>query len=170
MKNLDFCPSCGEKSLSWDNLVKWQCNSCSFVLYNNTAAAVAVVIKCKNELFFTVRNKNPGKGKLDLSGGFCDPKETAEETCCRELKEELDLKINSNNLRYLGSQPNVYPYKDITYNTMDLFYLYEVDEKFDSVMEKDEIADVTWINISDINLEDLAFESQKIFLEKYLNR
>ncbi|WP_312823102.1 NUDIX domain-containing protein [Epilithonimonas sp.] len=168
MENLRFCPKCGQGNLQWNNVSKWSCNNCDFVLYHNTAAAVAVVIQCKDELFFTVRNQEPGKGKWDLSGGFTDPKETSEETCSRELNEELGLKINPEEFKYLGSQPNIYPYKSIDYNTLDLFYLYEVEEKFEIKLEESEISAGIWVKKSEINFDEIAFESQKRFLQQYL--
>ncbi len=167
MGNLKFCPKCGQEKLLWDNHIKWSCSNCDFVLYHNTAAAV--IIKHENELFFTVRNQEPGKGKLDLPGGFCDPKETSEETCARELNEELELKIDIQKLKYLESRPNIYPYKNITYNTMDLFYEYEVDEKFEIKLEESEISAGIWVPISEIKIDEIAFESQKDFIKNIVN-
>ena len=168
MKLLEYCPSCGEKTLHWDNEKKWSCPSCGFTLYNNVAGAVAVVIRCEDEIYLTRRNQEPKKGKLDLAGGFVDPKETAETTCKRELQEELQLNIDESRLKYLTSLPNVYQYKDIDYNTIDLFYEYNVSEKFDVTLEFSEISETQWIKLSDIKLDDIAFDSQKKFFEMYL--
>lgn len=168
MQDLKYCPKCGHQSLQWDGIVKWSCGHCDFVLFHNTAAAVAVIISCKNELFFTVRNREPGKWKLDLPGGFCDPKESAEETCHRELHEELGIVTDTKKFSYLGSRPNIYPYKNIVYNTMDLFFLYEVDEKFDITLQESEVSAGIWIKKSEIEFDKIAFESQKSFLKIYL--
>lgn len=156
--------------MKWNNVTKFHCSNCDFVLYHNTAAAVAVLIKHEEELFFTVRNQEPGKGNLDLPGGFCDPKESAEETCARELYEELELKIDSQKLKYLGSRPNVYPYKNIDYNTMDLFYEYEVEEKFDITLEESEISAGIWVPISEIEIDKIAFDSQKDFIRNNIDK
>ena len=160
--------NCGEKTLQWDGSKKWCCPNCGFTLFNNVAGAVAVLVVCKDEIMFTRRNQDPGKGKLDLSGGFTDPEESAEETCARELKEELSISIDTSKLRYLGSQPNVYLYKEIPYNTLDLFYEYEVEKKFDVTLEISEISEIIWIKKSEIHLDDIAFESQRGFLENYM--
>ena len=170
MENLKYCPKCGQESLQWNNITRFSCSNCDFVLYHNTAAAVAVIIKYQDELFFTVRNQEPGKGKWDLSGGFTDPKETSEETCSRELNEELGLKINPKEFKYLGSQPNIYPYKNIDYNTLDLFYLYEVEEKFEIQLEESEISETSWVKASELDLDKIAFESQKRFLKNYIDK
>ncbi len=164
---LTYCPSCGTESLQWDEEKKWSCG-CGFVLYHNVASAVAVLIRHRNDIFFTRRNQDPQKGKLDMAGGFVDPRESAEDTCCRELYEELGLLIDISQLKYLASLPNIYRYKDISYNTLDLFYEYEVDEKFDVELELSEISETVWIEKTRIDLEELAFDSQKKFLWNYL--
>ncbi len=165
---LKFCPKCGKETLQWDGEKKWNCTSCEFVLYNNVAAAVAVVITFGNEIFFTRRNQEPKLGKLDLAGGFVDPKESAETTCKRELKEELQIDIDESRLSYLASLPNTYLYKNILYNTLDLFYEYKMTEKFAIHLEISEISEGIWIPKDQINIEELAFDSQKIFLANYL--
>lgn len=168
MKILKYCPSCGEESLHWDGEKKWSCPICNFRLYNNVAGAVAVVIRHQDEIYLTRRVRDPKKGKLDLAGGFVDPKESAEDACKRELFEELQLTVDISKLYYLTSLPNVYQYKDIDYNTIDLFYEYNVPEKFDVQLESSEISEAVWIPLKELNLEDLAFDSQKQFFETYL--
>lgn len=170
MDELHFCPKCGEETLNWDGEKKLSCNQCSFVLYHNCAAAVAVVIRCGNEIMLTKRNQEPGKGKLDLAGGFTDPKESAEEACARELKEELDIEIIPENLKILLTLPNIYRYKDIDYNTLDIFFEYQVDKKFDAKLDISEVSEIAWIYENEIDLNEIAFNSQKKFFQKYLNR
>lgn len=168
MKILKYCPSCGKESLHWDGEKKWSCPNCQFSLYNNVAGAVAVVIRHEDEIYLTRRNRDPKKGKLDLAGGFVDPKESAEDTCRRELFEELKLDVDISNLKYLTSLPNVYQYKEIDYNTIDLFYEYSVSEKFEVDLELSEISEAVWIPLETLDLEDLAFDSQKKFFKEYL--
>jgi NADH pyrophosphatase NudC (nudix superfamily) len=168
MKILKYCPSCGKESLNWDGEKKWSCPNCNFTLYNNVAGAVAIVIRHNDEIYLTRRNRDPKKGRLDLAGGFVDPRESAEETCKRELFEELQLDIDILNLKYLTSLPNVYQYKEIDYNTIDLFYEYNVSEKFEVNLELSEISEAAWIPLKELNLDDLAFDSQKRFFEGYL--
>lgn len=168
MKLLKYCPSCGKETLHWDGEKKWSCPECDFRLYNNVAGAVAAVIRCGDEIYLTRRNRDPKKGKLDLAGGFVDPKESAEEACKRELFEELQLDVDLSKLRYLTSLPNIYQYKEIDYNTVDLFYEYNVSEKFEVNLEFSEISEAIWIPLNALDLDDLAFDSQKKFFEEYL--
>ena len=166
MIDLKFCPKCGNETLQWDGQKKWSCSNCDYVLFHNVAGAVAVIIKCGDEILFTKRNQEPKKGKLDLAGGFVDPKESAEETCVRELFEEMKIKVDISKLKYLASLPNVYVYKNIPYNTLDLFYEYEVEEKLEVKLEISEISETFWLKKSEIDIEEIAFDSQKYFFEK----
>ena len=129
-----------------------------------------MVVICGDEILLTKRNQEPAKGKLDLAGGFTDPRESAEFTCFRELKEELDIEIDTEKLRFLMSLPNIYHYKGIDYNTLDLFFEYRVEEKFSVNLEKSEIAETVWIKKENIQLEDIAFPSQRLFFERFLNK
>ena len=166
MIDLKFCPKCGNETLQWDGEKKWSCSNCDYVLFHNVAGAVAVLIRCGDEILFTKRNQEPKKGKLDLAGGFVDPKESAEETCVRELFEEMKIEVDISKLKYLASLPNVYVYKNIPYNTLDLFYEYEVEEKLEVKLEISEISETFWLKKSEIDIEEIAFDSQKYFFEK----
>ena len=129
-----------------------------------------MVVICGDEILLTKRNQEPAKGKLDLAGGFTDPRESAEFTCFRELKEELDIEIDIEKLRFLMSLPNIYHYKGIDYSTLDLFFEYRVKEKFSVNLEKSEIAETVWVKKENIQLEDIAFPSQRLFFERFLNK
>lgn len=168
MNHLKFCPKCGKETLQFNGENRFSCKSCDFVLYHNCAAAVAVIIKCGDEILLTKRNQNPGIGKLDLAGGFVDPKESTEKTCARELYEELGINIDESKLKFLMSLPNVYHYKEINYNTLDLFFEYNIDEKIlAEKLETSEISEIIWVKISELNLDEIAFDSQRNFFKKY---
>ncbi|MDO4224896.1 MAG: NUDIX domain-containing protein [Bergeyella zoohelcum] len=168
MKELTYCPKCGETSLVWDNSKQLSCETCDFVLFHNCAAAVAVIIKHGDEIMLTRRNQEPKKGKLDLAGGFVDPCESAETTCERELYEELKLEIDKKQLKILSTQPNIYHYKGIDYNTLDIFFEYHLTKKTNLHLELSEISEVVWLNPKNLKIEDIAFDSQKRFFEKYI--
>ncbi|MHA6696518.1 NUDIX hydrolase [Chryseobacterium sp. A321] len=163
-----YCPNCGNSSLTWDGEKRWSCTQCQFTLYHNCAAAVAVLIRCEDEILVTKRNLEPGKGLLDLPGGFVDPNESAEEACSREVREELKIELDLNSLKILKSRPNEYPYKGILYHTLDLFVEYRVKEKPLFAIDRGEIHSVEWMNLHQLDLTKWAFESQKEFLSTYI--
>lgn len=165
-----YCPNCKSTHFTFENNFRFQCNACDFVYYHNIAAAVAVVFTFEDAILFTVRNVDPDKGKLDLPGGFIDPKETAEEAACREIKEELGITVAPNDLKYITTSPNDYLYKNVPYRTMDIFYECPLVSKMVSVTAKDEIQDLIWINRKQIDLEKIAFTSIRKVIESYYKK
>nr|WP_314545625.1 NUDIX domain-containing protein [uncultured Empedobacter sp.] len=167
IKSFKFCPNCGH-SIDHFDFRKMTCNNCDLVYYQNVAAAVAVILKKDDKILFTVRNKEPKKGMLDLAGGFTDPDESAERTCQREIEEELGIKIPLKNFKYFLSQPNTYEYKEVPYKTCDLAFIADFPDE-EIVLEKDEIAAIKWIAINEINLDDIGFYSLRKVVEIYIN-
>ena len=163
-----YCPKCGEKSLRQLSAKKFVCERehCQFTAYKNAAAAVAAIIELNNDkIIMTRRGKEPGKGKLDLPGGFVDANETLEKSLEREVREELGLQIRD--LSYLGSFPNMYPYKGIEYSTVDSVFVCTPD----SINVKREEGEIEGWGIFDpelLNLEDVAFKSIQRALEQYV--
>lgn len=167
-KTFKFCPNCASNNINFD-FRKFSCNDCNMVYYQNVATATAVILRKEDQILFTVRNREPQKGKLDLPGGFTDPDETAEQSCQRELKEELNLELPLENFKYLLSQPNNYEYKTIPYKTCDLVYEATFPIGTNLVIEEDEIAEIKWIKIAEINLDEIGFVSLRKAVEYYIN-
>ncbi|WNM18258.1 NUDIX hydrolase [Flavobacterium capsici] len=166
-----FCPSCKSTNFTFKNVIKFQCHDCGFEYYHNIAAAVAVVFTFEDKVLFTVRNENPDKGKLDLPGGFIDPKENAEAAACREIKEELDLDITPDDLKYITTSPNEYLYKGVPYRTMDIFYECTLATNKLSIKAKSEIKDLVWHKREAIPMDAIGFISiRTVISERYLNK
>jgi ADP-ribose pyrophosphatase YjhB (NUDIX family) len=165
-----YCPSCGSENIRFENNKAFRCPDCGFLYYHNTAAATGCVISAGEEILLLVRNKEPGKGKLDLPGGFVDPGEGAFEGLRRECREELGWDPGPD-LTLFASFPNVYPYKGIVYNTCDFFFAVAVPglRLEDLALEPGEIAGALLVKPSELNLEDLAFDSARRAMRAYLD-
>ncbi|MDO5607860.1 MAG: NUDIX domain-containing protein [Capnocytophaga sp.] len=167
MSFFTYCPHCGSSHVEFPNHVRFLCHDCGFVYFHNIAAAVAVVFRHEDKLLFTVRNQEPDKGKWDLPGGFIDPNENAEEAACRECKEEMGLEIHPSQLKYITTHPNNYPYKNVPYRTMDIFFECPLESTQISVLAPDEIKDLLWVKCSEIDLDNIGFVSIRNVVEKY---
>jgi ADP-ribose pyrophosphatase YjhB (NUDIX family) len=166
-----YCPACASQNVRFDNKNKIHCPDCGFTYYHAVAAATGCVIRSREQVMLLVRGKEPAKGKLDLPGGFVDPGEGAIEGLRREIKEELGISLpEETEFTLFASFPNVYPYRNITYNTCDLFfsvYLPDLKEE-DLILEEAEIAGVRFVDPADVNLDDLAFDSTKRAVQAYI--
>ena len=170
-----YCPSCGGKNIKFKGN-KFHCPDCSFVYYHNTAAATGCVIQSGEKVLLLVRGKEPSLGKLDLPGGFVDPGEGVFEGLLRELREELCWeppvppgKSAPEVLKLFASFPNTYPYKNIVYNTCDMFFTVSAP----GLTEKDiraqaaEIAEIRFVRPDEIKPDELAFESTRRAIEAF---
>jgi ADP-ribose pyrophosphatase YjhB (NUDIX family) len=175
----NFCPSCGSPKIQFDQSHKFSCPACGFVYYHNTAAATGCVIRGKQGILLLKRGKDPAKGKLDLPGGFVDPGEGALEGLYRELREEIGWMPElpkgpgaAHVFTLFASFPNTYPYKNIVYNTCDLFFTLEAPDltEADLKLQEGEIGGCRFVQPGDIDMEELAFDSTRRAMRAYLER
>jgi NADH pyrophosphatase NudC (nudix superfamily) len=159
------CPRCGSELLSWPSPKNFECSACGFVLFLNIASAVAVIMECRGKLLFGVRKNDPGRGKLDLPGGFVNAGESAEEAAQREIMEELGIAIPE--MRYLFSFPNKYPFRGMVYDTLDLFFLVHWDQP-PEVKAADDVEDVMWVKRDAVEYDRIAFDSVHQAVRRYL--
>lgn len=159
-----FCPKCGSDQFVVNNQDSKKCNSCGFVYYfNSSAAIVAIIENSKNEVLVARRAKDPAKGTLDLPGGFAGRYETIEETVRREVLEETCLEITS--LRYAFSIPNIYVYSEFEVHTMDLFFACKIDD-FSKMKAQDDVEELLFIPKEELNPDDFGLISIKKGVEK----
>lgn len=161
LKPFNCCPACGSSDIVFDDNKKFGCRDCAFTYYHNVAAAVAAILEYDKKIILIKRAKDPGKGKLDLPGGFVDPNESAEEAIKREITEEL--RINLTEPGYLGSYPNIYEYEGVTYNTCDLFFYSKIDA-LPIDFNRSEAEELILIDPLEIPEDKIAFESSKMGL------
>lgn len=162
-----YCPKCAAPGPKVSGGRYIACGSCGFAYYHNTAAAVAAIVESNGRILLTRRAKQPKAGLLDLPGGFADYGETIEAALERELREELNIEVAD--IRYLISAPNIYVYKDIPYHVMDLFFTCRC-ENASFLKTSDEIAGFEFVSAGEIPFENIAFESTKTGLRRYINK
>jgi ADP-ribose pyrophosphatase YjhB (NUDIX family) len=171
-----YCPSCASENIRFERNKVFRCPDCGFTYYHNTAAATACIVRTNAGLLFLVRGKEPGRGKLDLPGGFVDPGEGALDGLRREFIEETGWdpsgtdKDSQPGFTFFASFPNTYPYKNISYNTCDLFFCLDAPDltEKDLKLEAAEITGLRFIKPKELNPEEIAFESVKKAIRVYL--
>ncbi|GAB1482273.1 hypothetical protein MASR2M78_10880 [Treponema sp.] len=162
-----LCPSCGSSNVHFKQGKAFSCSTCGFIYYHNVATAAGVLIETRGKLLCIVRSQEPGLGLLALPGGFVDPGERAEAAVKRECLEEIGW--TPDELRFLASFPNQYFYKDVLYNTCDLFFVAQVDNLQESDLRFDphEASEIRFIDPDDIQEDELAFDSTRRVLAAY---
>ena len=178
----NYCPACASEKISFADGRAFRCPACGFVYYHNTASATGCIVSVPQpagteKILFLVRGHEPAKGKLDLPGGFVDPGEGAIEGLYREIKEETgwappvpEGKTLAGIFTLIDSFPNVYPYKNIPYNTCDLFFSLCAPGLCgkDLHLQGGEIAAVRFLKPEEINYDEIAFDSTRRAVRAYL--
>ena len=159
------CPRCAAKNLTWPTPKNFSCRQCGFLLYLNIAAAVAVIIECQGKILFGLRKHDPGRGMLDLPGGFVDRGESAEAAALREVQEETGIVLPQ--IQYLFSLPNTYHYRDIVYDTLDMIFLCNVSEP-PRMKAADDLEQLLWIDCDKIAYARIAFSSLRKAVQRFL--
>ena len=156
-----FCPRCSTPNPLIEHERRLICRHCDFIFYFNTAAAAGAFLLYEDQLILCQRAIDPQKGLLDVPGGFIEPGETVEAGLRREIYEELEIKVGP--LHYLGSAPNIYPYREVPYKTADHFFLGCLDS-LEALSAQDDVASIQSVNPFTVNLADVAFPSTRFGL------
>ena len=162
-----YCPKCGSVHFEINNEKSKRCADCGFVYYfNSCSATVAFILNEKNELLVCRRAKEPAKGTLDLTGGFIDMYETAEEGVAREVKEETGLEVTE--AKYLFSLPNLYEYSGFMVHTLDMFFACKVKDTA-HIKAQDDVADCFFMPFDKINPDEFGLLSVREGVKRFLN-
>ena len=90
---------------------------------------------------------------------------TGEEGMAREVKEETGLEATE--VTYQFSYPNTYLYSGFVVHTLDMFFKVKVKD-LSHVEAMDDAAAYYWIPLSEIHIEDFAFDSIRKGLKRFL--
>ena len=165
LRNFKHCPNCASTNLRVEEQRAVVCANCQFTYFHNTASAVGAIIEHNSQILLAQRARQPQMSMLDLPGGFVDYNEEAETALKREVYEELNLQID--NIRYFTSAPNLYIYKNVSYYVLDIFFTCRPCNLND-IRTGDEVAKLEFYKPDKIPINDLAFESSKIAIKRYI--
>jgi mutator protein MutT len=160
MELFQFCPRCGASRPAENRgQSPLSCNACGLAFYfNPTVAAAAFVFDSEGRILLIKRAKDPSAGRLAVPGGFIDFGESAEDGLRREVHEEVGIEIDQ--LRFLVSFPNSYPYREVTYPVVDLYFT-AIAVNPDAAQPLDAVAALEWRLPANVNDAEIAFASMR---------
>ncbi|MDY3553596.1 NUDIX domain-containing protein [Gemmata sp. JC717] len=158
-----FCPRCGHPRPDANvGHTPLQCSGCGFTFFfNPTVAGAAFIFRPDGHILLIRREKDPAAGKFGVPGGFLDFGESAEEGTRREVREEVGLELQ--NLRFVTSFPNLYPYREVLYPVVDLYFAAEAIDP-DRAAALDAVRSIEWRRLGDVPDEEMAFDSLRVAL------
>lgn len=136
-----FCGRCGEKLLHSKKQRMLSCPSCKNTVFPKIAPAVIVGVTNGDKILMTKYADREYK-RYALVAGFTEIGETAEETVCREVMEEVGLHVK--NIHYYKSQPWGFD------SNLLLGYFCELDDTAEITLDEEELSVAEWIDYHDI--------------------
>ena len=157
----NYCTECGEKlylkELEKEGLIPFcpRCQKYQFPKYN---VAISMIVFHKDNILLIKQYGNPF---YILVAGYINIKESAEEACIRELKEEVNLvpsKLVFNKTSYYEKS-----------NTLMINFAVYVDD-IESLKINEEVDSYTWFSKEEAKLNIKENSLAKYFLMEYLNK
>ena len=162
-----FCPGCGRESDGGASAKFFECEACGYRLYlNPTVSACPLIFREDGKILLVRRARDPQKGLLGIPGGFVDAGESVEEALRRELQEELKLSVID--WKFFGGWPNVYPYRGVSYDVLDLYFLVNVVGEIQP--KASEITGFEWRDPKTLDPAEIAFPSLRAALAAWRER
>lgn len=139
----------------------WKCSNaeCGREMFENLNTTASALIFQDDKLLLVRRAFEPQKGKWDIPGGFCEYTEHPEESCRREMKEELGVEVELLGLQGVYA-PTSYVYQGDEQWNCDLFYNARIISG--EITPMDDVADYAWFSLDQLPAPDeLAFDSAR---------
>lgn len=141
---------------------------------SRSIAVIGLVLTKSNNKWYFLANKR-GEGCPDFNGcwnipcGYLDYNETAEEAVAREVFEECGIRFDPSQFTafYINSDPRESNRQNVT-----IRYIAFVDQSYmhikttDRFSEKNEVEEIRWIPLTDVDNYEWAFEHEKILKGK----
>jgi len=143
-----FCGKCGSATQVIDTGHQRVCSNekCATPNFPRTDPAVIMLVTANMDgepACLLGRQANWPDGMYSTLAGFFEPGESLEETVVREVREETGVKVETQNVHYLGSQPWPFPA-----SLMLGFHATASDLTLD--VDQDEMDDARWFKLSEI--------------------
>jgi len=148
---MNFCSECGNKVVSMipegDNKLRFCCDQCNTIHYHNPKIIAGTVTVKEDKILLCKRAIQPRHGLWTIPAGFLEKKETIEEGCLRETKEETNALVKIKSLYAIFNIPQI--------SQVYMLYLAELgDQSFGPTSES---LEVKLFSEKEIPWEELAF-------------
>ena len=135
---------------------------------SRAVAVVGYIFTFDNEKLLVLANKR-GKGTPNYQGywncpcGYLDFDETTREACVREIEEETNLTVNPKSLMLdsIQDDPTEDSNQNITFRYWDFNAFYSALTIYAKGAEPDEVEDVEWIPVEELDNYQFAFNQEK---------
>jgi len=140
--------------------------------YPPVFVTVDAVVRCAGHVLLIQRGRAPGRGLYAVPGGFIEQRETAYQSCLRELKEETHLSLLEVTMRNSLVEAAVFDHPDrsLRGRTITHAHYFDLGERELPEVEADDDAQaVEWVPISRLRaMEDRFHDDHFHMLDHFL--
>ncbi len=146
--------------IQWLYVIYYRLGLCVWRLFKPLTRGVYIAVWCKNKILLI---KNSYKIDYTLPSGGIKRGEQMNVAAARELFEEVNIKVNPDELKFVGAYKNQYEYKNDTIN------LFEIRLKTEPSLKVDH-REVVWAAFIDANhvMRYRLFPTVKTYLQTCL--
>lgn len=164
MKPVRFCASCGHPLDESGPDGGATCPACGRSWYRNPSPTAGCVIVRDGAALVTVRAHDPSAGRIDVPGGFLHIDEDVIDGLRREVREELGIEIEVGPDDFIQGAPH--RYGDDGDPVLALGFKGRMIAGDPS--PSDDVADIKWVRIDDLDDLDFAWEHDRELVRKAL--
>lgn len=160
-RELNYCRRCAA-TLHKVKGHKYQCAQ-GHTIYDDSSPAVSLLLtNTREELLVLTRARDPGKGKLDLPGGFCDKEETLDDSLHREVLEETSIRPEQYSaIEFISSTIDHYLYEEETNPVATTVFKAKLLDSTVLPTAGDDAATANFIPINSIDAKSFFFPSAR---------
>ncbi len=159
-----FCPRCAggvtPRTLVPGGPARLVCSACRFVLHGDPRLLVGTIATFEGGLVLVRRERQPGRGKWLIPGGFVERGESLEGVAAREALDKTGLRVSLLGILNVYSFP---PHEVVT-------VIYAGDTLDGTLAGAGESAPVQAFAPEQVPWEELAFQTTQAALRDYLRR
>lgn len=141
--------------------------------YPPVFVTVDAVVRCAGHVLVIQRGKAPGKGLYAVPGGFIEQRETAYQSCLRELQEETHLTLLDITMRSSLADVAVFDHPDRSQRGRVITHAHYFDlgeRELPEVQADDDAQSVEWMPIARLpGLEDRFHDDHFHMLDYFLD-
>jgi len=137
------------------------------VVENTPLISIDIIIKKEDKILLGKRKNKPAKNFYFTTGGRIFKNETINQAINRIAKEELNIKIDKNKLKFIGIFEHFYTdsiFDNISTHYINIAYFYEIENKIE-LLPLEQHSEYKWFSIEEIMKNDLVHKYVKDYFK-----
>lgn len=166
---MNYCRRCGTP-ITHQEKHAYRCENGHTIFRSAAPSTALFLVNDRHELAVITRSIEPGRGQLDIPGGFCDGEETLIEAVQREVQEEIGVNPNQyTKPEFIDSGIDPYDYDGETVAALATSFTANTKGSV-TLTPGDDAETASFKPLNSINEDDIFFPSQRKAFKKLVEK